>query len=219
MNKKTEESEKNREFEKYPTKKEKTPKEIWENNVKRGSLVYDDPNITYEDLVAENRKSPLKESEALRRANEQLASIMEQKRQKALKQTNPTTVIIVIHKSFDTEAEYDEDLNQLIIRASCEEEALLKIRYAKRHNYILNDDRSPSEILNQQTVDAFYKQNPNDRIWWLNNIGIIGEHIFSFDKEKLYNVFVDYPDNLTPEERRIFDEDTDSYWKDFFQAL
>lgn len=38
-------------------------------------------------------------------------------------------------------------------------------------------------------------------IWWLNNIGIIGEHIFSFDKEKLYNVFVDYPDNLTPEER------------------
>ena len=45
MNKKTEESEKNREFKKYPTKKEKTPNEIWENNVKRGALVYDEHHI------------------------------------------------------------------------------------------------------------------------------------------------------------------------------
>lgn len=64
--------------------------------------------------------------------------------------------------------------------------------------------------------DRFYKQNPNDTIWWLNNADeTTGEFVFSFDKKKLYNMFQDYPHNMTPEEVRVFDREN-PYWAEFF---
>ena len=62
----------------------------------------------------------------------------------------------------------------------------------------------------------WYKNNPNDKIWWLDNPNVIGEWIFSFDKEKQYNMFEDYPYNLSKEEREIFDKEN-PYWKEFFE--
>ena len=44
---------------------------------------------------------------------------------------------------------------------------------------------------------------------------MVGHHLFSFDKKKIYNLFADYPHNLTAEEKEIFDKEN-PFWKDFF---
>ena len=64
--------------------------------------------------------------------------------------------------------------------------------------------------------DRWYKNNESDVIWWLDNADEkVGEWIFSFDKKKTYNMFADYPHNLTPEQKEIFDKEN-PYWKEFF---
>ena len=77
----------------------------------------------------------------------------------------------------------------------------------------------------------FYKENENDQVWWVthyiqldenkelseDNIDkIIGEQLFSFDKKKIYNLFRDYPKELTKEEKEVFDREN-PYWADFFK--
>ena len=62
----------------------------------------------------------------------------------------------------------------------------------------------------------FYKNNDGDTIFWVDNVDNIAEFLFSFDKKKIYNLFADYPHNLTEEERRIFDKEN-PYWRDFFK--
>ena len=62
----------------------------------------------------------------------------------------------------------------------------------------------------------WYKNNDNDKIWWLDNGDERkGEFIFSFDKNKKYNLFQDYPQNLTPQEKDIFDNEN-AFWKNYF---
>lgn len=61
----------------------------------------------------------------------------------------------------------------------------------------------------------FYKENESDKIWWLDNQEVKGEFVFSFDKKKLFNLFADYPDKLTKEQREIFDKEN-PFWKDYF---
>lgn len=61
----------------------------------------------------------------------------------------------------------------------------------------------------------FYRNNVNDVVWWVNNADTVGEHLFTFDKQKIYNLFADYPHNLTPKEKAIFDKEN-PYWADFF---
>ena len=62
----------------------------------------------------------------------------------------------------------------------------------------------------------FIKDNAEDKVWWLDNYDIIGEHVFSFDKKKTYNLFRDYPHKLTVREWLIFNAENE-YWKDFFR--
>ena len=63
----------------------------------------------------------------------------------------------------------------------------------------------------------FYKKNPKDKIWWVDNGGEVkGEMVFSFDKKKTFNLFADYPHNLSPEQKEIFDKEN-PYWKKFFK--
>lgn len=62
----------------------------------------------------------------------------------------------------------------------------------------------------------FYKKNDNDTIWWVNNRDTVGEHLFSFDKQKVFNLFRDYPHELTPEEKEIFDKEN-QFWANFFK--
>ena len=61
----------------------------------------------------------------------------------------------------------------------------------------------------------FYKENENDTIWWVNDLDTKGEFLFSFDKKKIYNLFADYPHNLSKEEKEIFDREN-PYWAEFF---
>lgn len=44
----------------------------------------------------------------------------------------------------------------------------------------------------------------------------VGEWVFSFDKVKEYNLFKDYPHNLTHEQKKIFDEENPE-WVEFFK--
>ena len=61
----------------------------------------------------------------------------------------------------------------------------------------------------------FYKNNPEDKIFWIDNIEEKGSYEFSFDKRKIYNLFRDYPHNMTKNEVDIFDKEN-PYWADFF---
>lgn len=65
-------------------------------------------------------------------------------------------------------------------------------------------------------LNNWYKENEKDQIWWKDTSDKVGEFIFSFDKEKEFNLFADYPHKLTPKEKEIFDKEN-SYWKEFFK--
>ena len=64
--------------------------------------------------------------------------------------------------------------------------------------------------------NRFYKENPTDKIYWVDDPTRIGEWLFSFDKKKVFNMFADYPHALTPEQKEIFDKEN-PYWADFFK--
>ncbi len=61
----------------------------------------------------------------------------------------------------------------------------------------------------------FYKETPKDKTYWYDfHESSIGTHIFSFDKKKVYYLFQDYPDNMTPEEVALFDKEN-PFWAEF----
>lgn len=62
----------------------------------------------------------------------------------------------------------------------------------------------------------FYKNKRTDQIWWVDTSDRVGVFLFSFDKKKIYNLFSDYPHNLTAEEKEIFDKEN-PFWKEFFK--
>lgn len=64
-------------------------------------------------------------------------------------------------------------------------------------------------------LSDFYHNNPGEEIWWADSDNC-GEWIFSFDKIKLFNMFEDYPHNLTEEQKELFDKEN-PYWAEFFK--
>lgn len=64
-------------------------------------------------------------------------------------------------------------------------------------------------------LNNWYKKNKSDRIWWKDTPDTVGVWLFSFDKKKVFNMFNDYPHNLTPEQKEIFDKENPE-WKEFF---
>ena len=61
----------------------------------------------------------------------------------------------------------------------------------------------------------FYKKNKTDKILWIDNLETFGEHLFSFDKKHIYNLFQDYPHNMTDVEVEIFNSEN-PYWTEYF---
>ena len=68
---------------------------------------------------------------------------------------------------------------------------------------------------NLEGYSDFYKDSEDSKVWWIYKIDVIGEILFSFDKKKIYNIFLDYPHNMTEEEVKIFDSEN-PFWTDFF---
>ena len=62
--------------------------------------------------------------------------------------------------------------------------------------------------------DKWEKLDDGDRVWWLVTDSK-GDHIFSFDKVKRFNLFVDYPHKLTEEQKEIFDREY-PFWAEYF---
>lgn len=61
----------------------------------------------------------------------------------------------------------------------------------------------------------FYKNNPNDVISWVDT-DEKGVWEFTFDRKTIFNMFADYPNKLTPEQKEIFDREN-PYWANFFK--
>ena len=70
--------------------------------------------------------------------------------------------------------------------------------------------------MDKSAQGVFYKGNKNDKVWWVDTFDQVGVFLFSFDKKQIFNLFQDYPHNLTPEQKEIFDKEN-PYWKDFFK--
>lgn len=63
--------------------------------------------------------------------------------------------------------------------------------------------------------NRMYKNNPTDKIWWVDTSDRDGVWEFSFDKKEVFNMFADYPHKLTPEQKAIFDKEN-PFWADYF---
>lgn len=63
--------------------------------------------------------------------------------------------------------------------------------------------------------NKLFKNRPSDKIWWLDTSDKVGEFIFTFDKKTFFNMFEDYPHELTPEQKEIFDNEN-PFWVEFF---
>ena len=67
-----------------------------------------------------------------------------------------------------------------------------------------------------EVSNKFFKEKETDSIWWVDTDDE-GTWEFSFDKKKIYNMFRDYPHELSEEEIEIFDREN-PYWADFFKG-
>ena len=65
-------------------------------------------------------------------------------------------------------------------------------------------------------MSHWYKNEPTDFVWWLDNPDVIGEFVFSFDRRKQFNLFQDFPFKLTAAQRRIFEREN-PFWAEFFE--
>lgn len=66
--------------------------------------------------------------------------------------------------------------------------------------------------------DKWYKEDEDDEIWWLDNgQEQTGIFVFSFDRKKAFNLYEDYPHNLTKEQKEIFDKEN-PFWADYFSG-
>lgn len=51
---------------------------------------------------------------------------------------------------------------------------------------------------------------------WIENPEKLGEMLFTFDGKKVFNLFRDYPHELTSEQKEVFDK-ANPFWADFFK--
>lgn len=54
------------------------------------------------------------------------------------------------------------------------------------------------------------------KVMWIDNPEKFGEMLFSFDGVKVFNLFRDYPHELSEEQKTIFDKEN-PYWAAFFK--
>ena len=67
----------------------------------------------------------------------------------------------------------------------------------------------------------FYKDEPENKVWvadqYIDDVMADGGLYFSFDKKTVLNLWTDYPQKFTAEQKAIFDKEY-PYWADFFKG-
>ena len=60
--------------------------------------------------------------------------------------------------------------------------------------------------------------NDNDSLnfSWVENPDKVGEMLFTFDGEIIFNLFRDYPHALNPKQKQVFDE-ANPFWANYFR--
>ena len=86
--------------------------------------------------------------------------------------------------------------------------------YIIKESKLVQQKENDSDLNNPKY--EFYKNNDNDQIWWIESVDTVGEHLFTFDKKNIFNLFKDYPYKLTKEEKEIFDKEN-PYWAEYFK--
>lgn len=130
------------------------------------------------------------------------------------KNTNDFTTARELLKSVESEKEYYFAVGKYaaIIRKNenCFEYLELQSEISKG----LEDMKNDYDEVNWS--DYCYKENDSDKVWWVDTGWLeVGLMLITFDKKKFYNLFADYPHNMTPEEVEIFDKEN-PFWADFF---
>lgn len=69
--------------------------------------------------------------------------------------------------------------------------------------------RKNSERGNQEMLDE-------KKVTWIEDPDTVGEMLFTFDGKHIFNLFRDYPHELSVEQKNIFDQEN-PYWADFFK--
>lgn len=64
--------------------------------------------------------------------------------------------------------------------------------------------------------DKSDKNETVSRFRWVRNPGQKGELLFTFDGAQIFNLFRDYPDRLSQDQKEQFDAEN-PYWADFFK--
>ncbi len=54
------------------------------------------------------------------------------------------------------------------------------------------------------------------KVKWISNPEQKGVRLFTFDGKRIFNLFQDYPYELTSEQKKIFDEEN-PFWANFFR--
>lgn len=79
---------------------------------------------------------------------------------------------------------------------------------------LYEDEEYIYAVCKNPQYEDFYRKK-NSTIWNTSKIDAIGEVNISFDKKKIYNLFKDYPYNMTKEEIEILKKE-EPYWVNFF---
>ncbi len=56
----------------------------------------------------------------------------------------------------------------------------------------------------------------NEEFAWVRNPDKKGEFLFTFDGKRIFNLFKDYPYELTKEQKELFDK-ANPYWANYFK--
>ena len=70
--------------------------------------------------------------------------------------------------------------------------------------------------LRKQEERVVMNDNNELKFSWVKNSEAVGERLFTFDGKQIFNLFRDYPNALTPEQKQIFDE-ANPFWVNFFR--
>lgn len=125
-------------------------------------------------------------------------------------------LFVTINKELTkSEARHDLTDGRTFIFANNESKAAELIESAKGSGWINSTD-SAEDLIKSCIINdgTFYREGTDKKTWWKTNEDGSISHEFTFDRKKIFHLFKDYPEALTPEEQETFDKEN-QYWVGF----